>query len=62
MAACREAGVRVVVLDRPNPIGGVQVEGNRVITSYSIHYTKLYEACHHWLWRNLRALAFSLAN
>ena len=30
MAACREAGVRVVVLDRPNPIGGVQVEGNRV--------------------------------
>lgn len=28
MAAAREAGVRVVVLDRPNPIGGVAVEGN----------------------------------
>jgi uncharacterized protein YbbC (DUF1343 family) len=27
MEACREAGVRFVVLDRPNPIGGVLVEG-----------------------------------
>src|SRR5262249_3772877 len=27
MRAARTAGVRVVVLDRPNPIGGVQVEG-----------------------------------
>lgn len=25
--ACRDAGVRVVVLDRPNPLGGVVVEG-----------------------------------
>lgn len=30
MEACREAGVRVVVLDRPNPINGEQVEGNQV--------------------------------
>lgn len=28
MQAARAAGVRVVVLDRPNPIGGVRVEGN----------------------------------
>ena len=28
MAAAAEAGVKVVVLDRPNPIGGLQVEGN----------------------------------
>jgi uncharacterized protein YbbC (DUF1343 family) len=28
MAAAGEAGVKVVVLDRPNPIGGLQVEGN----------------------------------
>lgn len=28
MQACAEAGKRVVVLDRPNPIGGVRVEGN----------------------------------
>lgn len=28
MAAAAQAGVKVVVLDRPNPIGGVQVEGN----------------------------------
>jgi len=25
--ACRDAGVRVVVLDRPNPLGGVAIEG-----------------------------------
>lgn len=28
MEAAREAGKRIVVLDRPNPIGGVAVEGN----------------------------------
>ncbi len=28
MEACGEAGVRVVVLDRPNPLGGALVEGN----------------------------------
>lgn len=28
MEACGEAGVRVLVLDRPNPIGGAAVEGN----------------------------------
>ena len=28
MRACAEAGVRVVVLDRPNPLGGERVEGN----------------------------------
>jgi uncharacterized protein YbbC (DUF1343 family) len=27
MEACAEAGIRFVVLDRPNPIGGVSVEG-----------------------------------
>lgn len=30
LQACAAAGVRVVVLDRPNPLGGVEVEGNRV--------------------------------
>lgn len=28
MEACARAGVRMLVLDRPNPLGGVQVEGN----------------------------------
>jgi uncharacterized protein YbbC (DUF1343 family) len=28
MPACAAAGVRVVVLDRPNPLGGVRIEGN----------------------------------
>ncbi len=26
--ACREFGKKVVVLDRPNPINGVNIEGN----------------------------------
>ena len=30
MEACAEAGVSLVLLDRPNPIGGVVVEGNLV--------------------------------
>lgn len=30
MQTCRQAGVPVVVCDRPNPINGVQVEGNLV--------------------------------
>jgi uncharacterized protein YbbC (DUF1343 family) len=30
MHTCKEAGVPVVVCDRPNPINGVQVEGNLV--------------------------------
>ena len=55
MEAAAEMGKKIVVLDRPNPIGGDLVEGNVldeeyrsfvgfVITSYSIHYTKLYES------------------
>jgi len=28
MATAAEVGVKVAVLDRPNPIGGIQVEGN----------------------------------
>jgi uncharacterized protein YbbC (DUF1343 family) len=28
MRACAKAGVRVIVLDRPNPLGGERVEGN----------------------------------
>jgi uncharacterized protein YbbC (DUF1343 family) len=30
LEACAEEGVTVVVLDRPNPLGGVRVEGNRL--------------------------------
>jgi uncharacterized protein YbbC (DUF1343 family) len=33
MEACAEAQVRVVVTDRPNPIGGVEVEGNLLLPS-----------------------------
>lgn len=28
MEACAENGIEVIVLDRPNPIGGIQIEGN----------------------------------
>jgi uncharacterized protein YbbC (DUF1343 family) len=34
MRACAEAGVKVVVLDRPNPLGGVVVEGGGVGVEY----------------------------
>ena len=34
MRACREAGVKMVVCDRPNPINGIQVEGNLVGEGY----------------------------
>lgn len=30
LRACAEAGVELIVLDRPNPINGVQIEGNLV--------------------------------
>jgi len=35
MQACGKEGVEVVILDRPNPIGGDQVEGNILNTEYS---------------------------
>jgi uncharacterized protein YbbC (DUF1343 family) len=35
MQAARECGKRVVVLDRPNPIGGAQVEGNILDPSFA---------------------------
>jgi uncharacterized protein YbbC (DUF1343 family) len=35
MEAAREAGKRFIVLDRPNPIGGVQVEGNVLDPNFS---------------------------
>lgn len=35
MDACAEKGVRVIVLDRPNPIGGLEVEGNVLEPEFS---------------------------
>lgn len=35
MQACREVGVRVVVLDRPNPVGGEAVEGPQLDPQYA---------------------------
>lgn len=35
MQACERAGISTIVLDRPNPIGGVQVEGPVVTSEYS---------------------------
>ena len=34
MSACAEAGIEVVVLDRPNPLGGLQVDGPLVEDGY----------------------------
>lgn len=35
MEACAEQGIQVVVLDRPNPIGGLQLEGNVLDPEFS---------------------------
>ncbi|MCK9626234.1 MAG: DUF1343 domain-containing protein [Bacteroidales bacterium] len=34
MEACAEQGVEVIILDRPNPLGGLKVEGNIVEPDY----------------------------
>jgi uncharacterized protein YbbC (DUF1343 family) len=34
LTACARAGVSVLVLDRPNPLGGLQVEGRRLHSDY----------------------------
>lgn len=34
MQACARAGVEVIVLDRPNPLGGVEVEGGAIREGY----------------------------
>ena len=34
MSACAEAGIEVIVLDRPNPLGGIQVDGPLVEDGY----------------------------
>ena len=34
MTACAEAGIEVVVLDRPNPLGGIQMDGPLVQDGY----------------------------
>lgn len=34
MQACAEKNIKVVVLDRPNPIGGVEIEGNLLNPGY----------------------------
>lgn len=34
MEACAQSGKRMIILDRPNPINGVQVEGNLLRTEY----------------------------
>ena len=35
MEACSEQGIKVIVLDRPNPIGGNQIEGNILQTEFA---------------------------
>lgn len=35
MEACRDAGKRLVILDRPNPINGLDLEGNLLLPEYA---------------------------
>ncbi len=39
--ACRDAGVRVIVLDRPNPLGGVAIEGALQTTQQYLSFVGL---------------------
>lgn len=42
MQACAEAGIEVIVLDRPNPLGGRKVEGSFVESGY-FSFVSMYE-------------------
>lgn len=35
MEAAREFGKKIIILDRPNPVGGIKVEGNCLDTEYA---------------------------
>ena len=35
MEACAELGIQVIILDRPNPINGIQLEGNMLESEFS---------------------------
>ena len=49
MAACETAGVEVMVLDRPNPIGGVKREGGFVEEGFSSFVSQLPVPIRHGL-------------
>ena len=49
MAACARAGVEVVVLDRPNPIGGIAREGGPVESGFSSFVSRLPTPVRHGL-------------
>lgn len=49
MAACARAGVEVVVLDRPNPIGGVEREGGPVQPGFESFVSRLPTPVRHGL-------------
>ncbi len=59
MAACERAGVEVVVLDRPNPIGGVEREGGMVRPGFASFVGALPTPVRHGL--TLGELALLLA-
>ena len=49
MAACERAGVEVMVLDRPNPIGGLEREGGLVRSGFSSFVSQLPTPVRHGL-------------
>jgi len=49
MAACERGGVEVMVLDRPNPIGGVQREGGLVLAGFESFVSQLPTPVRHGL-------------
>ena len=51
MEAAAENGKEFIVLDRPNPIGGLKIEGNLVEDGYVPLRTYLWRACTDAQWR-----------
>jgi uncharacterized protein YbbC (DUF1343 family) len=49
MASCRSAGVEMLVLDRPNPIGGLQREGGPVTRGYESFVSQIPTPIRHGL-------------
>src|SRR5699024_12862686 len=58
MEACREYGKSLVVLDRPNPIGGSEVEGNLIEPDFTSFIGRFPIPNRHGLTIGERALLF----
>lgn len=49
MQACSKKDIKVVVLDRPNPVGGIDIEGNMLLPEYTSFVGRHPMPCRHAL-------------